>query len=51
MTERTKAIGACAVSAALLIVGFYVLLWDVGDPALQKAATGWIGFVAGFWLK
>jgi uncharacterized membrane protein HdeD (DUF308 family) len=39
------------VSAALLAAGLYVLFHPGSNTDLQKAATGWIGLVAGYWLK
>lgn len=51
MTDQIKLIGACVVSATLLAAGLWVLLGDVGDPDLQKAPSGWIGIIVGFWLK
>lgn len=51
MTDLVRLIGTCVVSAVLLAAGVVVLLGDVGNPDLQKAATGWIGLVAGYWLK
>jgi hypothetical protein len=39
------------VSIVLLVLGIYVLLHNGSDADLEKAATGWIGLVAGYWLK
>ena len=39
------------VSIALLAAGFWILLHGNASADLQKAATGWIGLVAGYWLK
>lgn len=39
------------ISLALLGAGLYVLLGDHGSADLQKVAGGWIGLVAGYWLK
>ncbi len=40
-----------AVSVVLLAAGLYVLLSKEADADLQKAATGWIGIILGYWLK
>jgi hypothetical protein len=39
------------VSCVLLFVGLSVLLFELGDPATQKLAAGWIGAVLGYWLQ
>jgi hypothetical protein len=49
--ELIKLTGAAVVSVALLGAGFYVLFHQGSNSDLQKAATGWIGLVAGYWLK
>jgi len=49
--ELIKLTGAAVVSLALLGAGFYVLFHQGSNSDLQKAATGWIGLVAGYWLK
>lgn len=50
--DLVKLIGAAVVSLALLIAGLYILIFKNGaSDALQKAATGWIGLVIGYWLK
>lgn len=51
MTDLVRLIGAVVVSLALLGFGFYVLLEGSYSADLQKFAAGWIGLVAGFWLK
>jgi acyl-CoA-binding protein len=49
--DLVKLVGAGIVSLALLGAGFYVLFHQGSSGDLQKAATGWIGLVAGYWLK
>jgi hypothetical protein len=39
------------VSVVWLFAGLYVLLHGNYDADLQKAATGWIGVILGFWLR
>jgi membrane-bound ClpP family serine protease len=39
------------ISCVLLFVGLGVLLFELGDPATQKLAAGWIGAVLGYWLQ
>jgi hypothetical protein len=39
------------VSVVLLSAGFWILLRDHYNGDLQKFAAGWIGLVAGYWLK
>jgi hypothetical protein len=51
MSQRTRAVGVIIVSAALLAAGLWVLLDQRGDASLQKLAAGWVGAVAGYWLK
>ncbi len=48
---EAKLLMQLVVSLVLLGAGFWVLLHHGSDPDLQKAATGWIGLVAGYWLK
>ena len=38
------------VSLVLLIAGIYFLAGS-GDESLQKWAAGWVGAVAGYWLR
>jgi hypothetical protein len=49
--DLARLVGAGIVSVALLTAGLYVLLHPGSNGDLQKAATGWIGLVAGYWLK
>jgi hypothetical protein len=49
--DLVKLLGATVVSLTLLSAGLYVLLHPGSNSDLQKAATGWIGLVAGYWLK
>jgi hypothetical protein len=52
VNDLAKLIGAGIVSLALLIAGLYVLVFDdSANPDLQKVAAGWVGVVAGYWLK
>lgn len=52
MQDRVKLAMQVFVSAVLLLAGLYVLLVSDGaGPDLQKFAAGWIGLVAGYWLK
>ena len=39
------------ISLALLVAGLVILLTQSGSADLQKAATGWIGILVGYWLK
>jgi hypothetical protein len=40
-----------AVSCVFLVVGLSALLFELGDPATQKLAAGWVGAVLGYWLQ
>ena len=51
MTDAVRLGMVVLISLALLGSGLYVLIGDVGDADLQKFAGGWIGLVAGYWLK
>ena len=52
MSERMiRPIMQAAVSTVCLIAGFSVLIFELGDPAVQKLAAGWVGAVLGFWLQ
>jgi hypothetical protein len=51
LSDQAKLIGAAVVSVVPLTAGFFVLLHHGYSDSLQKAATGWIGLVAGYWLK
>jgi hypothetical protein len=42
---------AVVISVVLLLAGLYVLLVDHANSDLEKAATGWIGVIIGYWLK
>jgi hypothetical protein len=48
---ETKLLMQLVISALLMGSGLWVLLSSGHDPDLQKAATGWVGLVAGYWLK
>jgi hypothetical protein len=39
------------VSAIIVIAGFAVLLFGVGQDSTAKMAAGWPGAVLGFWLR
>ena len=39
------------VSCVFLFVGLGILLFELGDPATQKLAAGWVGAVLGYWLQ
>jgi hypothetical protein len=39
------------ISGALLCAGLGILLLELGDPATQKLAAGWVGAVVGYWLQ
>ncbi|HEX5983164.1 MAG TPA: hypothetical protein VFY69_03060 [Solirubrobacterales bacterium] len=52
MSERMiRAIMQGIVSGVCLIAGLAVLIFELGDPAVQKLAAGWVGAVLGFWLQ
>jgi hypothetical protein len=46
-----RLLGAAVVSVVLLAAGLIVLQDGESSAGLEKAATGWIGLVAGYWLK
>ena len=51
--DRIKILMQVLVSLGLLGSGLYILLtinWSE-NPELAAAAAGWIGLVAGYWLK
>jgi hypothetical protein len=39
------------MSLGLMGAGLLVLIADVGNSDLQKAAGGWVGLTVGYWLK
>ncbi len=49
--DEVKLAMSVAVSAILLAAGLYVVLSNDGGADLQKAATGWIGLILGYWLQ
>lgn len=52
MTEnQVRLLMAVLLSLILLGAGLFVLLADSANSDLQKAATGWIGVIIGYWLK
>jgi hypothetical protein len=51
VSDLVKLIGAIVVSVALVVAAVVVLTDKSTNNDLQKAATGWIGLVAGFWLR
>jgi hypothetical protein len=42
---------AVLISVVLMAAGLYILFADGSNQDLQKAATGWIGIIIGYWLK
>ena len=53
LNDLAKLIMQVIISLGLLGVGIYILLtvdWS-SRPELAAAAAGWIGLVAGYWLK
>jgi hypothetical protein len=46
-----RLLGATIVSVVLLLAGLYVFVSGDSSEGLEKAATGWIGLVAGYWLR
>jgi hypothetical protein len=48
---ETKLLMQLVISLLLLAAGMWVLLQGGYSNEVQKFATGWIGLVAGFWLK
>jgi hypothetical protein len=50
-SDTTKAILQVIVSLVLIAAGIYVILVKGYSEATQKIAAGWIGLVAGYWLK
>ena len=51
VSDLFKLIGAIVVSVALVVAAVVVLTDKSTINDLQLAATGWIGLVAGFWLR
>jgi hypothetical protein len=49
--NRVRLLMAVLISVALMGVGLYILLSESSNSDLQKAATGWIGVIIGYWLK
>lgn len=39
------------ISCIFLVAGLGALLLELGDPATQKLAAGWVGAVLGYWLQ
>ncbi|HMI81932.1 MAG TPA: hypothetical protein VK480_09120 [Solirubrobacterales bacterium] len=39
------------ISCIFLIAGLSALLFEMGEPATQKLAAGWVGAVIGYWLR
>ena len=51
--ERLRLYVQAAISFILLAAGFYTVFttdWN-NNPQIVAAATGWIGLVAGYWLR
>jgi hypothetical protein len=51
VTDLIRLIGTIVVSLVFLVGGFYILLHNGTSDDLQKAATGWLGLILGYWLK
>jgi hypothetical protein len=51
LSALTRLFMQVALSIALLAAGLVVLLGGSASADLQKWAAGWIGLVAGYWLK
>jgi hypothetical protein len=51
VNDTVRLVGAIIVSLAFLVAGFYTLFHAGTSDDLQKAATGWLGLVLGFWLR
>jgi hypothetical protein len=49
--ENLRLLGAVVVSFVLLAAGLVILLNGESSDSLEKAAIGWIGLVAGYWLR
>jgi len=49
--NRVRLLMAAVISIALMVSGLYILLSENSNSDLQKAATGWIGVIIGYWLK
>ncbi len=52
MTENQIRLAMAALlTVVLMAAGLIILFEDSANADLQKAATGWIGIVIGYWLK
>lgn len=49
--DMVRLLTQVGISLIFLIAGFAVLLFHVGDPALEKLAAGWVGAILGFWFQ
>lgn len=49
--NRIRLLMAALISVVLMGAGLYILLSKGSNQDLQKAATGWIGIIIGYWLK
>lgn len=49
--DEVKLIMQVDVSLVMLGAGLWILLGAGAGPDLEKAATGWIGLVVGYWLR
>lgn len=39
------------ISLGLMGAGLFILIGGDANDGLEKAATGWIGLVLGYWLR
>jgi hypothetical protein len=49
--DLVRLLMAVLISTVLMAAGLYILFTEGSNPDLQKAATGWIGVIVGYWLK
>lgn len=48
--DLVRLLVAVVISFVFVGAGLYILA-EGGHPDLQKAATGWIGLILGYWLR
>jgi hypothetical protein len=52
VTENQVKLGmAVLLSLVLVAAALYILIGDNASGGLEKAATGWIGIIIGYWIK
>lgn len=52
VTENQVKLGmAVLLSLILVTAALYILIGDKASGGLEKAATGWIGIIVGYWIK